>query len=174
MRRKRKTTTGTARRKTRAKRTTRRTTGSGKLGLQRKLAKKLRQAKLAEKRATMQVSALARKNKVMIEKMRRTIKQKMASKSRLAAKARTQLAKKHSQVVRKLRREHALAMKKMRKLLNRANKQTGRKVKGFFNRKKGLKHRARKIGQHKRKTHGRVRTSARRRRVSRANIRRAA
>ncbi len=179
MRRKRKTTVGTTkRRKTRANRSNRKIIGSGNALAQRKLTRKLRQAKLAERRATMKVGALTRKNKVTLDKMRRANNLKIASKTKLAAKARTQLTKKHSQEIRKLRREHAVAMKKMRKLLSRANKKsTG---KGFFTQRKRV-NRARKIGLHKRKTglhkrkiQGRNTTAVRRRRVSRANMRRAA
>ncbi len=97
-----------------------------KSGTHGKLTKMLNQAKRSEKLALKQLALVTRKNKAMIAKMRRTIKAKLAAKARTAAKMRTQWMKKQASFVKKLRKEHAIAIKKLSKMVKGTS---GRKTK---------------------------------------------
>lgn len=135
----------------------------------RKIMQKLNQAKRSEKAALKKLGMMIRQNKMLIEKMRKTIKAKVAEKVKQAAKFRKQLAKKHAGAMKKLRKEHALALKKLRKM--QGNVTTfKRKTKS----KKGKGTLASKAMTKRRKIGAKKTFSSRRRRSSRARLRRAA
>ncbi len=133
----------------------------------RKIIQTLNQAKRSEKLALKKLGMITRQNKMLIEKMRKTIKAKVAEKVRQAAKSRKLLMKKHASMMKKLRKEHALAMKKLRKMKGNVTtfKRKTKSKKGTLVSKAMTKRR--KIGAKKT-------FSSRRRRSSRARLRRAA